>query len=405
MNNERGQKRNSMVLQKESFIFDASHPRRSPRATLRSKDRLRCIGNKYVWKSPLMTPWTTTDASAIIQKGAPARDPATKVNVILGHANGFNKELYEPMIARLLCSTCTIAAVFVHDVVSQGASGLLNADILGDEYSWSDSGRDLLCMIEHLRRTGLMEHDYPLVGLGHSMGGCQIAYAAMLHERLFESLILVDPVIDELSRGVVLGSGHIASLSAKRRDRWPSRADARAKFLKSPFYQSWDPEVFERWMQYGVMDTGIGEQVRLTTTSAQEVYSFLQYLPYKETEATNPDTSTFVYRHLKFLVLPVHLIYGEHSTTIRPEGRARILASLQHGTRVDVEGCGHLVPMEKPGAVADLCAHYIELALQKWTQAEQADKTVHRTLSMTDAFRQQLKEMLESEKNKGKSRL
>ena len=40
----------------------------------------------------------------------------------------------------------------------------------------------------------------PLVGIGHSMGGQQLAHLALMHPRLLSLLVLVDPVIQK-SRG------------------------------------------------------------------------------------------------------------------------------------------------------------------------------------------------------------
>ena len=71
-------------------------------------------------------------------------------NIILAHANGFVKELYEPFIASIFETSTNVKAVFAADVVSQGHSGRVNADKLGDRYSWTDSARDLLVMVDRL---------------------------------------------------------------------------------------------------------------------------------------------------------------------------------------------------------------------------------------------------------------
>jgi len=92
----------------------------------------------------------------------------------------------------------------------------------------------------------------PIIGVGHSMGGCQLANLSLLHPRLFETLILIDPVI----QGVLSVSGNIgpAAASSRRRDRWPSREEAAKSMLRSKFYQAWDKRVFDRWIQYGLRD-------------------------------------------------------------------------------------------------------------------------------------------------------
>jgi pimeloyl-ACP methyl ester carboxylesterase len=143
----------------------------------------------------------------------------------------------------------------------------------------------------------------PIVGVGHSMGGCQIANLALIHPRLFETLILIDPVIARF----VSFTGNIspAFASAMRRDRWPSREEAATAMKRNKFYQTWDPRVFDRWIQFGLRDLPTKifpasasspgptpstvtteptvtpapskpKEVTLTTTKHQEVMTFLR---------------------------------------------------------------------------------------------------------------------------------
>jgi pimeloyl-ACP methyl ester carboxylesterase len=92
----------------------------------------------------------------------------------------------------------------------------------------------------------------PIIGIGHSMGGAQLVQLALIHPRLFESLILVDPVI----QGFTAAQGNIspARSSAFRRDIWPSREAAATAFKKSKFYQTWDPRVLELWIEHGLRE-------------------------------------------------------------------------------------------------------------------------------------------------------
>src|SRR5689334_1275801 len=121
----------------------------------------------------------------------------------------------------------------------------------------------------------------PIIGVGHSMGGCQLANLALLHPRLFESLILIDPVIH--SKVSLVGNVSPAFASAKRRELWPSREAAMTSFKKSKFYQTWDSRVLDRWVQYGLRDVPTklfpdakGAEVTLTTTKHQDVMTFLR---------------------------------------------------------------------------------------------------------------------------------
>ena len=95
---------------------------------------------------------------------------------------------------------------------------------------------------EHMKR--------PLIGIGHSMGGNNLVNLSIMHPRLFTSLILIDPVIARTPSAQ--GNFAPARLSAKRRDRWPSREAAAASFKRSKFYQTWDPRVLDLWIKYGL---------------------------------------------------------------------------------------------------------------------------------------------------------
>ena len=84
------------------------------------------------------------------------------------------QELYEPLWDALLrrsqTDDYTIRSIWIADVTNQSASYKLNEPILGNDPSWFDHSRDLLHMINTFRD----EMPRPLIGIGHSMGGCQL---------------------------------------------------------------------------------------------------------------------------------------------------------------------------------------------------------------------------------------
>jgi alpha-beta hydrolase superfamily lysophospholipase len=84
------------------------------------------------------------------------------------------KELYEPFWDELLNRSkldgYNIRGIWIADVANQGQSAILNEEKMGDDPSWFDHSRDLLHLINIFRA----EMPRPLVGVGHSMGGCQL---------------------------------------------------------------------------------------------------------------------------------------------------------------------------------------------------------------------------------------
>ncbi|KAG9623974.1 alpha/beta-hydrolase, partial [Aureobasidium melanogenum] len=202
----------------------------------------------YIREYPLATAESQEDALHLAIKQYTPLDNLSPqkgdVTIIAAHANGFPKELYEPlwdeMHSRLRASGIKIRSIWIADVAQQGQSSVLNENILGNDPSWFDHPRDLFLMINHFRD----QMPQPLIGMGHSMGGAHLTALSLLHPRLLSTLILIDPVI---IRASYLNAYKLGRLSARRRDRWPSRAAARKAFEKSPMFKSWDKRVLDCW--------------------------------------------------------------------------------------------------------------------------------------------------------------
>ncbi|KAL4782810.1 Alpha/beta hydrolase family-domain-containing protein [Aspergillus varians] len=328
------------------------------------------------------------------------------VTLIGAHANAFPKELYEPLwddiYERLLIHNRRIRSIWIADVAHQGQSGILNESILGNDPDWHDHSRDLMALINQFQD----QIPQPVVGIGHSMGGMQLAHLSLMHPSLFSALILVDPVIQRANAG--LG---FAQVSTFRRDIWASRTQAAEKFKSSPFYQAWDPRVFEKWTQYGIRNlptplypisdgssTGPGsESVTLTTTKAQELYYYVRPsytdkrsglprgYPKDEMHPDDIDDSipfyrpepTQLFRRLPDIKPPVLYLLGGKSGLSSPAARREKLEVT--GTGVGGSGgaakglvkevvlpCGHMVPMELVRESADACADFIHSRVSEW---------------------------------------
>lgn len=332
--------------------------------------------------------------------GAPQKGD---LNIIGAHANGFPKELYEPLwedlVKNLANKGVRVGSIWIADCAWQGQSGIVNKDTLGNDPSWFDYSRDMLQMINHFRMPR------PLVGIGHSFGACAIVKLALFHPRLFSSLVLVDAVIATHHPSHVDGYMQPPSMSARRRDVWPSRAAAAAAFQKSPFYQSWDPRVFARWVAHGLTqpDPALPD-VTLTTTKHQEVFTFMR----PSHDALTPDGAAVadpdlvpdmdcthgvmapIYRPepgLVFDELP-HLrpnvlwVFGGSSYMSLEAMREEKVSATGVGvggsggvaagrvTQVVGEGWGHLIPLEAPGFVAEAAAASVAETVRRWQREE-----------------------------------
>jgi hypothetical protein len=135
---------------------------------------------QYVREYPRATSTCQEDVLYLaVKQYVPLSNPKPKpgdVTIIAASANGFPKELYEPLWDDLLARITNnpygwqTRSIWIADVAQQGESGLINGPVLGNDPNWHDHARDLLHMI-NLQRD---EMPRPIVGIGHSMGGNQM---------------------------------------------------------------------------------------------------------------------------------------------------------------------------------------------------------------------------------------
>lgn len=248
-----------------------------------------------------------------------------------------------------------------------------------------DHPRDLLLMINMLRS----HMDALIVGIAHSMGGNNIVNLSLLHPRLFDAVVLIDPVMQHSFDENVVAS---ARLSVRRRVQWPSREAAVASFANSKFYKSWDRRVFDRWISYGIRETspaatGLGRPVMLSTSRDQEVLSFV--CPKRDaikhafslsetkdelldlTKLFDRDEIVNTYHRLPELLPPALFIHAGKSI-VSPKnvcrGRIEITGTHVKGSggaakgrvkEIVMEEASHLIPMEHVRATAAAIASWL----------------------------------------------
>ena len=351
-----------------------------------------------------------------IPKSNPTPKPGD-ITIIASHANGFVKELYEPLwedlLARLADRGIGIRSIFIADVAWQGQSGILNESALGNDPSWHDHARDLLCLVNHFRR----EMIRPLIGIGHSFGGNIIINLALMHPRLLSSLVMLDPVISRFRQRPSYGLSPMVN-TARRRDLWPSREAAVVSFAKSPFYAGWDPRVLACWNAHGLRDAPTAlypsaSPPAVTLTTSKHMECFTYYRP--QAQGFDPSTGKrYVNRSLLVDVddevktydevndpqgfafyraegsaamdrLPslrpgVMWIFGETSDVNTPDVRQEKMdltgvgrggsggAARGRVKQTVIAGHGHLVPMEATTWCAEIAAEFLAEDLAFWRE-------------------------------------
>ncbi|KAI9819943.1 MAG: hypothetical protein M1827_006513 [Pycnora praestabilis] len=410
----------------QEHILECQHIREYPRATAyEQEDVLKLAIKQYRPLDNLNPqPWDIT---------------------ILGaHANGFPKmkaqEVYEPLWDEILHRSkragFQIRGVWIADISHQGASGVINEEMMGDDPSWYDHSRDLLHMVNHFRD----QMPRPLVGIGHSLGGCQLANLSLIHPRLLTTLVLLDPVIQRQATDFAGPSPGQAS--AFRKDIWSSRAEAANSLRKNRFYKKWDVRVLDSFLKYGLRDLptaiysenlaseGKDKGVTLTTTKHQEVFSYLRPNPstvgkdgqpirnsltHPDFEIENGHSLPFyrpevirTFHNLRFLRPSVLYVFGIESPMSNLENRRDKLEV----TGVDVGGSGgakegrveevvlkqvgHLVAMEDVEGCADAITSWLGKEMERWRNDEAAFRAQwnhlgkRETLMLSDQWKENL---------------
>lgn len=188
--------------------------------------------------------------------GATSKDEMT---LIVAAGIGMIKEIYEPFF-EVLSEQCDrrgtpIRSFWIADMGCVGKSAVLNARNLGTEQNWFDHSRDLLAIINHFQK----EMPRPLIGLGHSMGGCQIAFLSILHPNLFHTLLQIEPAI---YHGMSMGPWLMqVRAMARRKQLFPNRAVAEAGVRKNPFFAKWHPRAIDLLVEHNFVPAHVHDAI------------------------------------------------------------------------------------------------------------------------------------------------
>jgi len=260
------------------------------------------------------------------------------------------------------------------DAVNQGDSALVNKAQLGDTIDWADNARDILSLLLYympssatdLAPSPILErvpdsiaedreqHGYSnriLVGLGHSFGGSSMARAAIAYPALFSSLILVDPVI--ISPAFLRGSlSNLVQAAMRRRSHWETRSHALNALKKSPFFQRWDSEALQVYIDHG-LSYSPGEGASLKASPYQEAATFAERRVPGETWELLPGLNASV--ELYWIMAGI----GADATEGTINTQQTVWRRPQNSSNVRISSAGHLIPQEAPQELAQTVYEFI----------------------------------------------
>ncbi|KAK1227540.1 hypothetical protein PQX77_009447 [Marasmius sp. AFHP31] len=315
------------------------------------------------------------------------------LTLFFAHANGFNKETWEPTLAALLSSPgaqSLIQEIWVWEAANHGDSALLNEGNLNSLFHWRNGARDLVTFLTHYLPSRASSEELPthlhrltqseiaqrqkygfydpscghktrtIAAIGHSFGGCVCTLTSIsspvsplpnANTNFFSLLVLIDPVI---LYPKPLNHEHPNSLAAGafiRRNTWKSREAAKEGFLKSPFFKRWDPRVVDLYVEGGLVKAG--SQVHLKMSPLLEAIAFADTWTGAEEawvrlwrgELSAKDVG------MRWAVPGT----GQKELALYPwTTRERVWLRPENADNVRIPGAGHLVPHEKPNELGGL---------------------------------------------------
>lgn len=215
------------------------------------------------------------------------------------------------------------------------------------DWTWDAIADDLLRFLDEQK----LEQ---IIGVGHSLGAVATMMAARKEPQRFRALVLIEPVflpphvLQAIRAHPKLAAERPFVLAAlRRRDRWPSRADAFARFREKPVFARWSDEALWEYVNDGLhADPATGEIV-------------LSYP--REWEArfyARPPTN--VWDELPALGHPTLAIRATESDTLYPDAWALWQTLQPSATFVEMDGVGHMLTAEAPEDVAGVVIHWLE---------------------------------------------
>jgi pimeloyl-ACP methyl ester carboxylesterase len=261
------------------------------------------------------------------------------------HGNGFCAGTYTPFIKHLVNDLRVIAS----DVRGHGGSDFNGIQPVR---SWRVFAEDLKVIVERTSRP-------PIIGMGHSLGAVATCIAAAAFPRLFNRVVLVDPVFLMPRRLATIGlmralglRGRLSSARAARRRRrtFRSKSEALRRLLSGRgIFKAWSPEFVEAYLECGLLEKD-SESAVLACDPELEAQIF---------ESTPLD----VWRYVKRLRCPVLAIRGEQSDVFLPRAADRLKRLAIDCEVVTVAGTGHFPTMEKPEECAEAIREFLRRRL------------------------------------------
>jgi pimeloyl-ACP methyl ester carboxylesterase len=259
------------------------------------------------------------------------------------HANGMPLKAYGPLLSLLGLK---------HDVKAlHGRATWPGMSGPPGKRSWQIYVDDLISFIEH-------QHDAPVIGVGHSMGGACTVMAAAQRPDLFRALVLIEPAM--VSRGLAMMTRLMPKIAMSRfqpvkgtlrkTDNWASRQDFMVFIRKFHGYQRFSEEAYRDLAEHGVVEKEDG-RFHLTYSKHWEAHAY--------------STPPYLMRHMAGLPMPIVGIRGKPSFFFADSLWHSWQKHCPNAVFLEDSRFGHLMPLENPEACHELIEQGLDRVLPR----------------------------------------
>ncbi|MBP6787661.1 MAG: alpha/beta hydrolase [Candidatus Promineofilum sp.] len=263
------------------------------------------------------------------------------------HPNAYTPGSFRPFLAPLTAHFHVLAAhhrPLWHLSPGYGAADAPEGFI---DWTWDAIADDLLRFLDEQR----LEQ---VIGVGHSLGAVATMMAARKEPQRFRALVLIEPVflpphvLQAIRAHPKLAAERPFVLAAlRRRDRWPSRADAFARFREKPVFARWSDEALWAYVNDGLHEDPATGEVVLSYPREWEARFYAR-----------PPTN--VWDEIPALAHPTLAVRATESDTLFPDAWALWQNLQPAATFVEMDGVGHMLTAEAPEDLAALVMHWLE---------------------------------------------
>lgn len=195
-----------------------------------------------------LVPWSFQSKHGFTLRGHYSQ-PSGKPLLHFLHGNGYCSLMYLPLLQNL-------APYF--DFFLSDAQGHGDSDHGGAFIGWNQSAElAAQAFRSHLPLFG----EVPLYACGHSFGGVLTALINASDAKLFQQVILLDPVLfpplllNSMRALNMLGlykRNPMAKKALRRKDYWPSRLDAENYLTNRGMFKGWQPEALQSYIDHAL---------------------------------------------------------------------------------------------------------------------------------------------------------